>query len=52
VSDCLDEAWNMVGTAELIRISTDALGSGAVAAQRLNGMGIALGEGSGSGSIM
>jgi Uncharacterized protein conserved in bacteria len=52
VSDRLDEGWNMVGTTELIRISTDALGSGAVAAQRLNGLGIALGEGSGSGSIM
>jgi hypothetical protein len=52
VSDRLDEAWNMVGTTELIRISTDALGSGAAVAQGLNGLGITLGEGSGSGSIM
>jgi hypothetical protein len=52
VSDRLDEAWNMVGTTELIRISTDAFSGGSEEGQRLNGLGIALGEGSGSGGIM
>jgi hypothetical protein len=52
VSVRLDDVWNMVGTTELIRISTDAIGTGIVESQRLNGFGIALGEGSGSGGIM
>jgi Domain of unknown function (DUF4912) len=52
VSDRLDEAWSMANTAELIRISTDAFGNNAAAGKRLNGLGIALGEGSGSGGIM
>lgn len=52
VSDRLDEAWTMANTSELIRISTDALRGDAEAGKRLNGLGIALGEGSGSGSIL
>ena len=52
VSDRLDGEWVRVNSAELLRLSTEALENGGVKGNQLNGAGIAVGGGSGSGGIL
>jgi hypothetical protein len=50
VSDRMDGAWARINSAELLRLSTDALKNGGVEGDRLNGAGMTPGD-SGSGGI-
>jgi len=52
VSDRLDGEWVRINSAELLRLSTEALKNGGVKGNQLNGAGIAVGGGSGSGGIL